>query len=231
MKSLSARYLGAPRGLIRALSKIGPLPWTREGYLALLRVLEEGGDAAKRVMHARRLTEDEVLVLVHLPPALRREPYLAACRTPWAAAYLAWLHERATQAGRPLRERALRRAAALHWSEFGGLFADVDFPAPPFVPDGFEHIADARRLRKAAREMSNCLATRQTDAERGDNVYYFSATGMVVEVEKVDGFGWRLTQAKGRRNRRLSNAERREVRDAFEKEGVFVGPLEGHPEM
>lgn len=228
--AMDAALGGKPPGLERALGRLGETAWTAEAYRRLADLLADP-KAGKLLRHAEAIDGALVARLGLLPPAMGRSLALAALITDDAARAVAECAGAiACRSG-----GAVADAAAARWAQLeteAALFEAVredlypEPPAPPFEgAERLKPLATKAALREAARRYENCLATRVNHAVGGFSAYYewTGGDGAVVELSRDAIFGWRLEEAKGRKNAVLDKDSRAELVADLTALGVYVG--------
>lgn len=219
-----------PAGVARAVTRMGELAWSAEGYRRLLRLLSDP-KAAKALRHAEAIGEQTVLQLAAMPAPMSGAAGLAI---KLEARHIELLGE----AYAALRMRDGTAAAdriAAGWSRFEtpkALFEAVkdDLRPEPAIPP---HLGAGRlrplttkaQFREAARRYRNCLVDQTPHAASGLSAYYewMGEPGAMVEICRDHVFGWRLEQARIAGNAPVPEALRDEIVSELALMGVHVG--------
>lgn len=220
----------APPGLKRALSRLGDTGWAAEDYRRLLHVLSFG-DASKDVRHADLLTPERIRSLACLPePLLRARVGGFGLDEP--AARLA------TEAYRLIAARFGQEAAGaavLRWSQAESpkaLFTAIEddllppVPPPPFVGTArLRPITTRPEIRRAAARYENCVRDLIPRITYGRSALYewTGTPSVIVEIARDELFGWRLNEARLRRNDAVPAATREKIIAELKALGVHVG--------
>lgn len=175
---VAERFPDAPAGLAGALKRLEGA-WTAPDYGRLLAVLGEGGEGAKTLRHAERISPGMASTMVGLEPAFRRPRIVALLQR----------HGRAPQVVAEGVRRAVRQDAAKAFQlaerldRAGTLDAlaemliralEKETPMKPPVPgcSWFRPLTSERELASVGVKFRNCLKYRAPYLRSGKGAYY-----------------------------------------------------------
>ncbi|WP_172122507.1 hypothetical protein [Devosia sp. 919] len=208
------------RGYSNVLGKLGATPRSPRIYRALARTLLNEGAAAKFVRHATEPSDEMILSIVALPPALAARPVLNLLKgglvAPEAIGFVTWALRRleslqGTKVTGPLLKAANPVEAI--WE----VILSFPFPAPPWEASGsLVPIDTLVGLDEIARKFNNCLGhetmRRKTVLSILNGVRYFyewrGEEPAVLEFGKLGQVGWCLLQTRGERNHYVAEETR-----------------------
>jgi hypothetical protein len=224
------RVADGPAGLERALARLGETAWAAEAYRRLIELLDER-EVGKLLRHAEAIDEAPVTRLALLPEPMRRAWKLSGTLTDDGARAVAeCAGVIAFRAGPAEADAAAARWAAIETEDalFEAVREDLypELPAPPHPGTArLKPLATKAALREAGKRFENCLAERVNHAVTGWSVYYewTGGEGAIVEIERDAMFGWRLNEAKGRKNAPIAKDERAELAAELATLRVYVG--------
>jgi len=211
-RQLQRDFLGQTvHGLDRALEKLGPAARRPPLYLALVRLLTDGGIGAKTTRHLRALADETIMTLVNLPERLRTEEALKTVENPSAAAFFDWVLERIEgQEGkselRSLEANLLKTSKPKTFLKALRLMVKIlaaratTFPQPPW--EGSEKLRPLKSfddVKSAAHRFENCLE-RQIDEVLTGQEYFYEWSGSepaIVGLEHLLGDEWVVGQICG----------------------------------
>jgi hypothetical protein len=223
----------APRGLPRALSRLGEALWPHHAYDRLLSLL--GEPAANLVLrHVDAITPSLLERLDVLPEALRTARIAANIETVEAARALAeafaaarWINPKRQERdlvaawGRASGPEALLRAGleVLKPDRFGGMTNAPEMAKP------YRRIASRALLEETALRFRNCAAgyVWETGADEMA-LYIWEADVPALIALKRDIGGWRLAEALGIDNSVLTDDALAILVADFTRAGVRAGP-------
>lgn len=231
--ALARRFLGPlPTGFVKALGRLGELPWTGIDYLRLLELFETE-DAAAVLRQTLAITPDAIQALGALAPALRVVAVARHVATPAQAVLL----DEAWRGIVAVRGPGAGRTALARWARATDTGRLVEMAAEDLAPQRFDLAAfpvheDFRRLggvialEDAGRRFRNCLATyRDLAADGAMALYEWAGPPPAAFALRRDGFfGWRLEEARGVENTLLDADARLRLTAILEALGVRVGP-------
>lgn len=221
-----------PRGLARALARLGETLWPMERYAALLTLLREP-EAALVLRHAEVIDVALLAKLHTLPPALRKARILALLPTADAVTALrdGFHAARAINPRRPERDLilALERAqdrrrlfetaiAAMRPDRFGEALP------PPAMKRPYRAITSRAALETEALRFRNCVASYGWEIGASAMAVYVAEDEAAVMIAlKRDVVGWRLADALGFENAPIDEALLRRIAADFAAAGVWIG--------
>ncbi|ATQ42441.1 hypothetical protein [Caulobacter mirabilis] len=219
-----------PRGLLRALGRLGERAWSRTDYDLLLALLARP-ETAKILAHAEAIEADAARALHGTPPPLVRAglhrlpllPDQAALATEAFTAISA-------RDGEGVGERIARRWAGARTVEslMDRLREDIlpELPPPPFPgTERLRPLTTKAAMREAGGRYNNCLRQRLHRAASGASAFYEwrGAPSAVIEIVRDQLFGWRLSEARLRDNEIMSVADRPALVADLRSLGVWIG--------
>jgi hypothetical protein len=221
-----------PRGLARALARLGETLWAQHEYFRLLTLLAEA-NANLVLRHAGAIDTPLLTRIAALPERLRTTRILANVRTYEAARALA----DAYAAARRINPRRNERDLVLAWSRAGGPEALLRMAIEALKPDRFgaaapapemarpyRRIASRAALEAAALRFRNCAAGYLWEAGADEMaLYVVEAEAPALVAIKRDVGGWRLAEALAAENRALPDPALRAIVADFERAGVRAG--------
>lgn len=222
-----------PRGLVRALGRLGETLWTQARYRTLIALMGDG-EAAQILHHAAAI--DAVLLdkLAALPPVLRRQRIVELTPNPAAAQLLGEAFALAMRINPRRQPRELATAWARAESTNRLFIAAVDalsadrFGLPmaaPAMPRPYRAISTRQALQAEALRFRNCIAS--YDFEIGADimaVYIREGDAPAMIALKRDVGGWRLAEALAADNLALPDHLLTAVAADFAAAGVRIGP-------
>lgn len=235
-------YGHQPPGLAKALSRLGAEARTPEFYRALVRALSTNGAGAKFLQHTPDLSDDLVLALSALPARLITKGFVKLLTrsqvAPEALGFFTWTLSRLeTLLGPDVSHTVLKAPNPLEalWAAV----LNLPFPKPPWSgTDGLTPITSKAELQDIAQKFENCLFDtfqhRYTVMEiLNDKSYFFIKSGeepVLLEFHRFGEIGWYLQQARGPKNRIISQSLRDEIMNALENVPIFcpiwkIGPV------
>lgn len=227
-RAVAALVPGAPKGLARALGRLGETAWTAPDYQRLVALLAQPAPA-KVLNHAGSISRGEVATLASLPAALAEAGGTILRLSPDQARLVALCHGGiVARDGTGRAEKAARRwalaptaPALLHQVREDIAAQRVE----PFHPgsERLRPLATRAALTDAARRYNNCLEGREPEP---DCHYYewIGPPGVIVNVVRDSLWGWALEEGRLAGNAPVGQAERAAITAELRAMGVYVGP-------
>jgi hypothetical protein len=222
-----------PRGLSRALSRLGETLLPEAQYVRLMAMLRDA-DAAQVLHHADVVDEALLGKLAALPPALRRARIVAMTPNTVAAQYLAdgFAMARAVNPHRSERDLAMAFARAEDTQRLFALAIASLAPdrfaqqgPPPAMAWPYRAIVTREALHAEALRFRNCIASYVFDIGAGAMAVYVREFGEPAMIAlKRDVGGWRLAEALAVDNIPLPEPELAAIVADFTAAGVRAGP-------
>ena len=227
-RAVAALVPDAPKGLVRALGRLGETAWSAADYQRLVALL--GRPAPAKVLnHAATISRGEVATLAALPPALAEAGGAILRLTPDQAKLVALCHagivaRDGTDRGQEVARRwalAPTAPALLHQVREDIAAQRVE----PFHPgsERLRPLATKAALNDAARRYDNCLEGREPEP---DCQYYewVGPPGVIVNIVRDSLWGWALEEGRLAGNVPVAGPERAAITAELQSMGVYVGP-------
>jgi hypothetical protein len=227
-RAVAALVPDAPRGLVRALGRLGEIAWSGADYRRLLELLGQPAPA-KVLHHATAISRSEVETLASLPAMLTVAGGTILRLTPDQARLVALCHagiatrEGAERAGEIARRWAIvqNTAALLNQVREDLCVQHVE----PFHPgsERLRPLATRAELADASRRYRNCLDGREPDPE---SHYYewLGPPGVIVNIVKDSLWGWALDEGRLEGNDLPDGPVREAITAELRAMGVHVEP-------
>lgn len=229
-KALRAVLATPPKGLARALSRLGERVWSAADYDLLLRLLTRP-TAAKLLTHAEMLEPAAVRALDSVPePLLRAGVHRLGLKPDQAAlaieAFNAIVARDGPRVGQVIAQRWARSANVEALMERLREDLQPELPPPPF-PGGprLRPLGSKAAMREAAARYNNCLRSQISSAAGGDSAFYewSGPPGAIIEIDRDPLFGWRLSETRLKDNAVMAAADRPRLLADLAAMGVHVG--------
>jgi hypothetical protein len=229
---VSFAFRQPPRGLARALSRLGERLWPEAEYAALILALRDP-DSAQVLAHAAAIDIALLAKLHALATPLRKPRIVALLPDANAAATLS----EAFALTRRLNPRRPERDVVLAWSRAQDLPRLADAARAALTPDRFGEAAPAPAmprpyraivsragLESEALRFRNCIASYAWDIGADQlAVYVYEGEPAAMIALKRDVGGWRLAEALGFENLPLPDEALSVIAADFALKGVRIG--------
>jgi len=220
----------APRGLGRALERMGEQAWSEDEYRQLLHLLSR--DQPAKVLRHRALIAPEVVrALGRLPPALLDLGLGGLGLNDVAAglvreAYTAVVRRDGESVGASLAQRWAKAGALPKLVEMIQQDLEPELPPPPFPgTERLKPLLTKAALEDAASRYKNCLRNHIRWAAGGVSAYYewIGDPSVVLEINRDRLHGWTLDQARLAGNKPVPEPTRGAIIAELGAMGVYVG--------
>lgn len=217
-------------GVKRALGRMGETGWPLESYRRFLGLLEKP-ETAKALRHMTTLDPAKVDRLAETPAGLLKAGLarfdLDAERARTARDCFAALVERdgldraVSRAREWTKARTAKGLFRLMGEDLKGPFAPPPFPDTPRL----RWLASQTAIRHASVRYGNCLMHYLGMALTGELVFgeWLENPGAIFQIRRDWAFGWRLDQARGRRNEGVEEHTRAALGAELRQLGIRVG--------
>jgi hypothetical protein len=200
-------------GMVRLLSRLGPLAETREFYRSDHVALSRGDMLARILQHSKTIDPHVVFAIAELPTDLigvRMARHLlrkgvSACEI----AEMSWLVKRVVEVSGSVAILNLLAHSKNPKVTARKAVACLPFPAPPWKAEGLIPVQSAEELSDIARRLGNCLSDHDIfyssclDVQAGIAFYFItrSVKPLLLKFTKFGGLGWYLDECRGEGNR------------------------------
>ena len=223
-----------PKGLMKALARLGEALWQPADYDLLLSLFSDE-NTAQVLRHSAEIRAAQLHQVRKVPPMLRVPRILGHIPdAPGAAEDLAEAFRLAVR----MQGEASAIGIARRWERAGSAKRLFDMTAeelqpvrfgglarPPVLPPAFVHVSDRKMLEAVALEFRNCLRDFTGDIAAGRMAVYVLRDGIerAVLALRQDPAGWRLAEAEGPDNEDLREETLRFIVEAVEQAGGRTG--------
>lgn len=234
-------YGHQPPGLAKALSGLGAEARTPEFYRALMRALSTNGAGAKFLRHTHELSDEIVFGLAALPAGLATKGIVELLKrsrvAPKALGFFTWTLSRLeTILGPGVSHSVLQAPNPLEalWE----VVLNLPFPKAPWPgTDQLVPVTSRAELQEVAQKFENCLSDpdRQRQAVvtvlNGAKYFYIwmGKEPALLEFGRIGEIGWCVQQARGIKNRKISQATRDAISDVLTAVPIFCPIWEPGP--
>jgi len=224
----------APKGLMKALGRLGEALWQPADYDLLLSLFSDE-NTAQVLRHCGEIRPAQLHQVRKLPSMLRVPKILGNIPdSPGAAEDLAEAFRLAVR----MQGDASAFGIAQRWERAGSASRLFDMAAeelqpgrfgglarPPVLPPAFAPVTDRKMLEAVALEFRNCLRDFTSDIAGGRMAVYVLRDGVerAVLALRQDPAGWRLAEARGPDNVSLREDSLRFIVGAVEQAGGRTG--------